>query len=161
MAVANGEAAMINNGSWILAKLQGYNPDAEFGAFATPTEKLGDQMIMRPGSVQCVYNTQDETLLKYALELTEDLFTIESGTAFASGAMQISSVNGVDYSFSPCLQSAVDYDPEHKWSYGGFQRWNNEYEDLWANTVQAFALDGNTDADALCAELDAQFSTMK
>ena len=161
MAVANGEAAMINNGSWILSKLQGYNPDVEFGAFAIPTEKLGDQMIMRPGSVQCVYNTQDETLLKYALELTSDLFSIESGTAFASGAMQISSVNGVDYSFSPCLQSVVDYDPEHKWSYGGFQRWNNEYEDLWANTVQAFALDGNTDADALCAELDAQFSTMK
>ena len=72
--------------------------------------------------------------------------------------MQISSVQGVDYSFDPCLKSVMNY--ENKWSYAGFQRWNNEYEDLWADTVMEATLEGK-DADTLCAELDEKFSTMK
>lgn len=158
MAVANGSAAMISQGSWVLSKLRGYNPDVEYGVFGIPTEQQGNPIIMRPGSVQCVYNTSDEKMLQYALELSAELFTVEGGTAFAEGAMQISSVQGVDYSFDPCLKSVMDY--ENKWSYAGFQRWNNEYEDLWADTMMEATLEGK-DADTMCAELDEKFSTMQ
>lgn len=160
MAIANGEAAMISNGTWILAKLLSYNPDLELGVFGYPTKQYGGNLVMRPGSIMCVYNnTKDEAKLNAAKELFASLFTPEAGDQFASGALQLSSVKGVDYSFSPVLGEIIDY--PNKWSIAGFSRWGNEYEDVWFDVAMAFALDGNADPEAFCAELDAQFSTMQ
>lgn len=160
MAIANGEAAMISNGTWILAKLLEYNPDIQLGVFGYPTKEFGGNLVMRPGSIMCIYNnTKDEKKLELTKELFASLFTAESGEAFASGAMQLSSVKGVNYDFSPVLGEIIDY--PNNWSIAGFQRWGNEYEDVFFDVAMALALDGNADPEAFCAELDAQFSTIQ
>lgn len=110
-------------------------------------------------SVITSLKSKDEKKLELTKELFASLFTPESGEAFASGAMQLSSVKGVDYSFSPVLGEIIDY--PNKWSIAGFQRWGNEYEDVFFDVAMALALDGNADPEAFCAELDAQFSTIQ
>ncbi len=161
--MANGEAAMIVNGSWTVDGVSSINPDINIGIFAMPTfeEKDSSVILMKPGAGICLYNnTQDEARLEAARKFFNYLLSEESGNSYARNAFKISTLKNADCSFSPALMDALSYPAERTWNSAGLTLFNSEYETVFYDTITKYAMQDTLDIDALCAELDQNFAAI-
>ena len=158
--VANGDAAMMHNGSWAIEGIGGRNDECEVRVFSTPlTEDPADvTMLMRPGSILCVYNSADEAKHDAAMAFMATLQTLESGTTFSQGAIQMSTVKGIDFSFSPALNDILT--SEKVFNYAGLAQWNNEYNSLFFEVIAKYVMEDDPDVEQLCVELDQLFDSL-
>ena len=156
--VAYGEAAMVINGIWTIQAVLDKNPDCNIGFFPVPTteDPADTKLPMQAGSGLVLLNDPDPERLAMGKELMNFINTPEAAQQFVEKAMQISAVEGLDYSFSEPLQGIVDY--ENKLHLSGGHSWVSEYTTPFQDLIAKYLLDGNTDVDAFAVELDAIFS---
>lgn len=160
-AIANGEAAMTINGTWMIDAVEQRNPDCKLGFFALPTSEdpSGAVVDLVPGSPICVYNTDDAAELDAAKKYVAFLITEESCNAYATVAKKLSTCPAVDFSFSECLQEVVDYPADRQFSMAGYERFSDQYNTLQNETVQKYIMMDEFDIEALAAALDDAFTT--
>ena len=160
-AIANGEAAMNINGTWMVDAVEQRNPECNLGFFPMPmSEDPSDAIVdLVPGSPLCVYNTDDEAKLDAAKKYISFLITEESCNAYATMAKKLSTCPTVDFSFSKCLQEVVDIPADRQYSMAGHERFSDQYNTLQNELVQKHAMMDTFDFDALTAELDSAFTT--
>ena len=156
--VAYGEAAMVINGIWTIQAVLDKNPDCNIGFFPVPTteDPADTKLPMQAGSGMVLLNDPDPERLAMGKELMNFINTPEAAQQFVEKAMQISAVEGLDYSFCEPLQGIVDY--ENKLHLSGGHSWVSEYTTPFQDLIAKYLLDGNTDVDAFAVELDAIFS---
>lgn len=160
-AIANGEAAMTINGTWMVDAVEQRNPDCNLGFFPMPMSEdpSGAIVDLVPGSPLCVYNTDDEAKLDAAKKYISFLLTEESCNAYATMAKKLSTCPTVDFSFSKCLQEVVDIPADRQYSMAGHERFSDQYNTLQNELVQKHAMMETFDIEALTAELDSAFTT--
>lgn len=158
--MANGEAAMILNGSWTIDGVTGKNPDIKVGVFAYPTTNNPDEvtMQMRPGNGFCLYNSQDPDKLEAGKKFINFMCSLESGQSFANHASKLSTVEGVDLSFSEPLSEIMAY--EKVWSTASVKLFTSEYQQLTYETLTNYVMEDTLDVDGLAESLDADFAAI-
>lgn len=159
--LANGDAAMLVNGSWTIDGVAYKNPERNVRVFGFPyTDNAEDTlMVINPGSTLCLYNSQDAKKLEVAREFFNYVFSKESGDYYATLAMRITSVDGVDFSFSAPLTDILSY--EKTFSTAGMNLFSSEYNKILYEEMTNFAMGDTGDVDALCATLDAAFASVQ
>lgn len=160
-ALANGEVAMMINGTWTIDSVQQRNPDCNIRFFAMPTsdDPSGAIVDLAPGSPFCVYNTSDTVKLEAAKKFVSFLITEESCNAYATMAKKLSVCPTVDFSFSEGLQDIVDYPLDRQFSMAGHERFSDQYNALQNELVQEYAMADEFDIEGLAAALDDAFTT--
>lgn len=160
-ALANGEAAMMINGTWTIDSVQQRNKDCNIRFFAMPTsdDPSGAIVDLAPGSPLCVYNTEDTVKLDAAKKFISFLITEESCNAYATMAKKLSVCPTVDFSFSEGLQDIVDYPSERQFSMAGHERFSDQYNALQNELVQEYAMADEFDIEGLAEALDEAFTT--
>lgn len=160
-SLANGEVAMMINGTWTIDSVEQRNPDCNIRFFAMPTSEdpSGAIIDLAPGSPLCVYNSEDEAKLEAAKKFVSFLITEESCNAYATMAKKLSVCPTVDFSFSAGLQDIVDYPLEQQFSMAGHERFSDQYNSLQNELVQEYAMMDEFDIDGLAAALDDAFTT--
>lgn len=160
-AIANGEAAMTINGTWMVDAVEQRNPDCNLGFFPMPMSEdpSGTIVDLVPGSPLCVYNTEDPAKLDAAKKYISFLLTEESCNAYATMAKKLSTCPAVDFSFSKCLQEVVDIPADRQYSMAGHERFSDQYNTLQNELVQKHSMMDTFDFEALTAELDSAFTT--
>lgn len=160
--LANGEAAMIVNGSWTIDGITAKNPDAVVRVFAMPTSEdpNGTFMNLKPGNGICLYNSQDEKKLEDGKKFHNFLLSKESGEFYAQNAFKMSTVAGVDFSFSNALMDIKSYSGEQIWNSANVTMFTSEYEQLFYETLVNYSMEDTLDVDALAKSLDEDFTAI-
>ena len=160
--VANGEAAMVANGSWAIDGINAKNPDCEVRVFAMPTseEPEGAVMILRPGNGICLYNSQDEEKMEAGKKFYGWLLSKESGESYAKNGFKISTVDGVDLSFSNGLTDIQSYPEEQIWNSSGMTIFSDEYYQIFYETILDYSMEDTLDIDGLAESLDRDFAAI-
>lgn len=161
--MANGDAAMMMNGSWTVDGINSINPDVNLGIFGMPTfdEKDSSKIIMKPGAGICLYNnTNDSARLDAAKKFFNYLLSEECGNLYAKDAFKISTLKSADVSFSSALTDAVSYSDDRVWTSAGNTQFTSEYETAFYDTVQKYGMEDSLDIDAMCKELDEDFAAI-
>lgn len=160
--VANGEAAMVANGSWAIDGINAKNPDCEVRVFAMPTseEPEGAVMILRPGNGICLYNSQDEEKMEAGKKFYGWLLSKESGESYAKNGFKISTVDGVDLSFSDGLTDIQSYPEEQIWNSSGMTIFSDEYYQIFYETILDYSMEDTLDIDGLAESLDRDFAAI-
>ncbi len=161
--MANGDAAMMMNGSWTVDGINSINPDVNLGIFGMPTfdEKDSSKIIMKPGAGICLYNnTNDPARLDAAKKFFNYLLSEECGNLYAKDAFKISTLKSADVSFSSALTDAVSYSDDRVWTSAGTTQFTSEYETAFYDTVQKYGMEDSLDIDAMCKELDEDFAAI-
>lgn len=156
--VAYGEAAMVINGIWTIQAVLDKNPDCNIGFFPVPTteDPADTALIMNAGSGMVLLKDPDPDRMAMGMEFMNFINSKDAAQQFVEQAMQISAVEGLDYSFSEPLQAIASYD--NKMSIAAGHAWTSEYRTPFTDIIAQYLLDGNTDVDAFAKDLDARFS---
>lgn len=160
-SLANGEVAMMINGTWTIDSVEKKNPDCNIRFFALPTsdDPSGAIVDLAPGSPFCVYNSDDADKLDAAKKFISFLITEESCNAYATMAKKLSVCPTVDFSFSEGLQDIVNYPSDRQFSMAGHERFSDQYNSLQNEIVQEYALMDDFNIDDLAAAMDDAFTT--
>lgn len=163
--LANREAAIVINGSWVLDGCNSLNPDEEIGVFAIPVSNDKEaSMYMAPGSLLCLYNFEDEKTMEYARMLYNYIYSKDSGTYYAQIARRMTCVEGVDLSAYPTLDYMLNYD--NTLATIGMETFDSEHStaflELQSAAMMEYLEGGDLDSivDNMCAEMDASFASI-
>ena len=163
--LANREAAIVINGSWVLDGCNSLNPEEEIGVFAIPMDNESEpSLYMAPGNLLCLYNFEDENTMKYASELFNYIYSKDSGEYYAQIARRMTCVEGVDLSAFPNLEYMMNYD--NTFTTIGMDTFDPEHStaflDLQSAAMIEYLEGGDLDAivDNMCAEMDASFDSI-
>lgn len=159
--IATGKAAMLIHGSWAVDGILSKNPDCNIGIFPMPvSENAADaKMIKEPGTMMVCFKSDDPDILEASAKLFNTIFSAESQKNYAEGAKQIPAVSG-KYNMLEPLKMIMEYPEEQSFVESGVQKFTNEYEDIFYETISAASMNDTLDADLLCDELDRQFSVL-
>lgn len=160
--VASGKAAIIINGTWTIDGLLAINPDLNIGAFALPTseEASGAIMEMKPGNSFCVYNSEDEELLAAAKNFFTFMCSKDSAEYYALNAHSIPG-SSIDVETIEPLKDILSYEGEQVYMMSGVTLFSGEYQNIYLETLQKYAMEDEFDVDALCEELDNAFVNLQ
>lgn len=161
--LANGEAAMIMNGSWTIDGVVSKNPDCNVGVFALPATSSPEGAIMqlRPGNGFCLYNSQDETKLEAGKKFLNYMMSRESGQSYANHASKMSTAIGVDLSFSEPLTEIQAYTGAQVWNSASVEFFSSEYQQLFYETLTNYCMEDSMDVDGLAKSLDQDFAAIR
>lgn len=160
--LANGEAAMLINGSWTIDGVTSKNPDCDVRIFAMPSSEdpSGATMELKPGSGICMYNTTDEAKKDAGIKFMNQLLSKESGEFYATNAFKMSTAKDVDFSFSDALMDVQAYPESQIWNSAGVTLFSSEYSKLFYETLTNFTMNDKMDVDALAKSLDSDFASI-
>lgn len=163
--LANGEAAIVINGSWVFDGCNSLNPDTNIGVFAVPVSNEAEpQLYMAPGNILCMYNFEDEKTREYATLLYDYIYSKDSGTYYAQIARRMTCVEGVDLSEYPTLDYMLNYDAT--FTTIGMDTFDSEHSTAFLEIQSAAMMEylegGDLDeiVDNMCAEMDASFASI-
>lgn len=157
--LANGEAAMILNGTWTITNTTAMNPDVELGIFALPASENAEdnQMAMNPASSAFAIS-EDCQHKEEALKFLEYLTSAESATVYAEKGAGIPIVKGVDSSsLKGAFKDASDMMNDGSVEIISSKSFPSNCEDAFINDVSDFFLNKCTDIDASLKKLDTDF----
>lgn len=152
--LANGEAAIFINGSWVLDGATALNPDLKLGCFAVPIDDSGEpKMMMASGTLSCLYNSDDPLKMEYGRKFYNFIYSNESGEYYASIAKRITGVKTVDLSSYPNLNEILTY--PRTFSLAGKNQYSSEYSTYYLDCLSAAILDylNTHDTDAAVKNL--------
>ena len=160
--VASGKAAIVINGTWTIDGLLAINPDLNIGAFALPTSEdpSGAIMEMKPGNSFCVYNSEDEDLLAAAKDFFTFMCSQDSAEYYALNAHSIPG-STIDVETIKPLKDILSYEGDQVYMMSGVTLFSGEYQNIYLETLQKYAMEDTFDVDALCAELDSAFGNIQ
>lgn len=158
--LANGEAAIFINGSWVLDGASSLNPDINLGSFALPIDDGGEpKLMMASGSLLCLYNSDDELEMDYGKKLYNYIYSQDSGLYYAQIAKRITGVKDVDLSSYENLNEIMTY--PRTFSIAGKNTFSAEFSTYYQDCLSTAILDymnGSTTAvEDLCKSLDEGF----
>lgn len=159
--VATGEAAMLIHGSWAVDGILSKNPDCNIGIFPMPvSENEADaRMIKEPGTILVCYQSEDAAVQEAGAKLFNTIFSEESQKNYAEGAKQIPAVAG-EYDMLEPLKIIMEYPEEQSFVESGVQKFTNEYENIFYETIMSASMQDTLDVEKLCEDLDNQFSIL-
>ena len=160
--LANGEAAMILNGTWTITNSIAMNPDGDFGIFALPVSEDPEEnkMPMCPpagGFAVSAETTQKEE----ALSFLEYLTSPESASLYAEKGAGIPIVQGVDTSsLTGGFKDAADIMNSGDVQIISSKSFPSANEDSFINNISTFFLDDCEDIDGALESLDEEFDNL-
>lgn len=160
--LANGEAAMILNGTWTVTNVMAMNPDGDYGIFGLPVSENAEdnKMPMCPPS-SAIAVSAGSTHKEEALKFLEYLTTPESAAVYAEKGAGIPIIQGVDTSgLTGALKDAVDIMNNGNVRIISSKSFPSANEDVFINNVSSFFLDGCADIDAALSSLDTDFDNL-
>lgn len=160
--LANGEAAMLVNGSWTVGGVLQKNPDCNLGIFAMPTSEdpSGAILVKKPGAGLCIYNTEDEKKLDAAKRFMSYLISEEAANDYATMGFKMSTVKGVDFSFSEALMDTQKYEGDQIWTNAEITTFLSEYDSIFWEEFTNLFMEEEPDVDAFCEALDSDFAAI-
>lgn len=157
--LANGEAAMILNGTWTVTNASTMNPDGEFGIFAFPASETAEdnKMPMCPASSAFAVSEESEHR-EEAVQFVEYITSPESATLYAEKGAGIPIIKGVDTSaLTGGLKDAADIMNSGEVEMISSKSFPSANEDAFINNISAFFLDECQDVEGTLKNLDADF----
>lgn len=160
--LANGEAAMILNGTWTATNAMAMNPEGDFGIYALPVSENADDNLMPMCPPAGGIAVSAESLnKKEAVKFAEYLTSPESASIFAEKGAGIPIVQGVDDSgLTGALKDAVDIMNSGEVKIISSKSFPSANEDTFINNISAFFLDGCSDIDGALESLDTDFDNL-
>lgn len=151
--LANGKAGIFINGSWVLDGATSLNPDVKLSCFAVPTDNSGEpKMMMASGTLSCLYNSTDPLKMEYGRKFYNYIYSVDSGTYYASIAKRITGVKGVDLTTYPNLNEILTY--PRTFSLAGKNQFSAEFSTYYIECISA-ALQDYMDSHDLDAVVDS------
>lgn len=160
--LANGDAAMILNGTWTITNSIAMNPDGDFGIFALPVSENAEdnKMPMCPpagGFAVSAETTHKEEALKFLEFLTSP----ESASIYAEKGAGIPIVQGVDTSsLTGGFKDAADIMNSGDVKVISSKSFPSANEDSFINNISNFFLDDCEDIDGALESLDEEFDNL-
>lgn len=161
--LANGDAAMILNGTWTITNATAMNPDVQLGIFALPvSENAADNKMAMNPPASAFAVSEEAPHKEEAIKFLEYMTSPESATIYAEKGAGIPIVAGVDTSvLSGAFKDAADM-----MNSGGVQiisskSFPSANEDAFINDVADFFLNKCEDIEASLEKLDTDFDNLK
>lgn len=159
--VATGSAAMVINGSWAVTNIRGINEDADLGIFPLLINNNPEDtklLIQGPTGGWAVY--KDSMNVDMAKEFVDYISSVDSVSKQAKMCQSISIVDGAESGDSEVIQDMQKYiDEDRVFRQGSIDHnFPNEQRDIFERTLSDYLVNENYDVDALCQDLDDQFS---
>ena len=160
--LATGKAAMTMNGSWIISGVASINPDFNMGAFPVPrTEDPADnKMIIKPGNNFCVFNSDDEELLKVAKAFFKFMCSKESAEFYAVSASGLTGAI-VDVDAGPCINEINSYQGDAQYVQAGIVTLTSEYNSVYQDIMAQQTNQDEIDVQAWAEALDEGFAQIQ
>ena len=160
--LASGKAAMTMNGSWIISGVAAINPDFNMGAFPVPLSEdpADNKMIIKPGNNFCVFNTDDEELLKVAKAFFKFMCSKESAEFYAVSASGLTGAV-VDVDAGPCINEINSYQGDAQYVQAGITTLTSEYNTVYQDIMAEQTNKDEIDVQAWAEALDAGFATVQ
>ncbi|MFV0364517.1 MAG: ABC transporter substrate-binding protein [Suipraeoptans sp.] len=160
--LANGEAAMILNGTWTSTNTLSTNPDANLGIFALPISENEEdnKMPMNPPANGFAVS-EDSKYKEEAIKFVEFLTSSESATVYAEKGAGIPIVKGVDTSgITGTYKDAADMMNNDEVKVISSKSFPSANEDAFINDVSEFFLSGCEDIEGALKALDDDFDNL-
>ena len=160
--LANGEAAMILNGTWTITNSIAMNPDGDFGIFALPVSEDPEENKMPMCPPAGGFAVSAETTHKEeALSFLEYLTSPESASLYAEKGAGIPIVQGVDTSsLTGGFKDAADIMNSGDVQIISSKSFPSANEDSFINNISTFFLDDCEDIDGALESLDEEFDNL-
>ena len=106
-------------------------------------------MEMKPGNSFCVYNSEDEELLAAAKDFFTFMCSKDSAEYYALNAHSIPG-SSIDVETIEPLKDILSYEGEQVYMMSGVTLFSGEYQNIYLETLQKYAMEDEFDVDALC-----------
>lgn len=157
---ANGEAAMISNGSWTTNNIKVMNPDVECGVFALPSSDNADdaKLAIQPMTEGWTVNAGSPNI-EAAMEFLDYYTSLEVAKSYAETTDSMVVVKNVEVEGTGALAELMNIiNTGGSASLGPVgHNFPNEFRVAIETETSQFLLDGGTDVDGVLKRLDAEF----
>lgn len=160
--LANGEAAMILNGTWTVTNVSAMNPEGEFGIFAFPASETAEDNKMPMCPASSAFAVSEESKHREeAVQFVEYLTSPESAALYAEKGAGIPIIKGVDTSvLTGGLKDAADIMNSGEVEMISSKSFPSANEDAFINSISAFFLDKCKDVEGTLKNLDTEFDNL-
>ena len=141
-ALAAGKGAMMYEGTWAFAQIQGFNPDIEYGMFALPRDDGKETAwCIQLDQIFMVSNESKHT--EAVLEFMAFLLSPETAGFWSANTLCPSVVPGVETEMPEVIMTACKGKESGNVAHeGSFTTWlKGEYLTAWRQITQTFAAD--------------------
>lgn len=155
---AQGEGAMMYDGTWAFAQIQGFNTEAEYGMFALPRDDGKENgWCIQLDQIFMISNESKHT--EAVMEFMAFLLSPEIAGYWASNTLNPSVVPGVETEMPDVIMTACKAKESGNVAHeGAFTTWlKGEYLTAWRQLTQSFAADRTMSVDDILAELQSTF----
>ncbi|NLI21323.1 MAG: carbohydrate ABC transporter substrate-binding protein [Clostridiales bacterium] len=157
-AMAAGQAAMIYDGTWAFAQIQGFNPDQRYGMFAVPRDDgKPNQYCVQLDQIFMV-NGQSAHV-DQAMDFMAYLLSPDVAGQWSAATNGPSVVPGVTVDMPEVIHVAMQAKENNNIAHAGnfTAQLSGEYLNNWRAVLQGFAADRTLTVEALTAEMQAAF----
>ena len=157
-AMAAGEAAMIYDGTWAYAQIQGFNPDQEYGMFAVPRDDgEPNQYCVQLDQIFMVNGMSDH--VDEALAFIEYLLSPEIAGQWSAATYNPSVVPGVTVEMPEVIRVAMQAKETNNIAHAGnlTAQLSGEYLTNWRAVLQSFAADRSLTPEDIVEEMQLAF----
>ena len=117
-------------------------------------------MIIKPGNNFCVFNTDDEELLKVAKAFFKFMCSKESAEFYAVSASGLTGAV-VDVDAGPCINEINSYQGDAQYVQAGITTLTSEYNTVYQDIMAEQTNKDEIDVQAWAEALDAGFATVQ
>lgn len=157
-AMAAGEAAMIYDGTWAYAQIQGFNPDQEYGMFAVPRDDgVANSYCVQLDQIFMVNGQSDH--VDEALSFMDYLLSPDVAGQWSAATYNPSVVPGVTVEMPEVISVAMKAKETNNIAHAGnfTAQLSGEYLTNWRAVLQSFAADRALTVDDIVEEMQAAF----
>ena len=157
-AMAAGEAAMIYDGTWAYAQIQGFNPEQEYGMFAVPRDDgVANSYCVQLDQIFMV-NGQSEHVDE-ALDFLEYLLSPDVAGQWSAATYNPSVVPGVTVEMPEVIKVAMNAKETNNIAHAGnfTAQLSGEYLTNWRAVLQSFAADRTLTPEDVVEEMQLAF----
>lgn len=161
--MANGEAAMILNGTWTITNVSAMNADADLGIFAIPVSNNEAENAMAMCPASSAFAVSEEAPHKEeAIKFLEYLTSPESATIYAEKGAGIPIVQGVDTSsLTGAFADAAEMMNSGSVKIISSKSFPSANEDAFIKDVSDFFLNKCEDIQGSIEKLDSDFDNIQ
>ena len=157
-ALANGEGAMMYDGTWAFAQIQGFNPEVEYGMFALPRDD-GKENGWCIQLDQIFFLSNESKHEQAVMDFMAYLLSPATAGFWSAETLNPSVVPGVETEMPEVILTACKAKESGNIAHeGDFTTWlKGEYLTAWRQIGQNFAADRTMTTDAVLQLLQDEF----
>ncbi len=157
-AIAAGQGAMIYDGTWAYAQIQGFNPEVSYGMFAVPRDDgKPNSYCVQLDQIFMVNGKSDN--IGESLKFLEYLLSPEVAGKWSAETLNPSVVPGVTVEMPEVIKVAMDAKESGNIAHAGnfTAQLSGEYLTAWRTILQEFAADRSMTADDVVQAMQDAF----